>query len=300
MNRITQTSSPVIIGSIGGSGTRVVTKIVSNLGFYLGSDVNKANDNLWFTLLFKRPEWYRQIPTNDKELFRGLSLLSKAMIGRQLPSLAELTVLLTATYDMATADKDVGVGRKLWPLLHAFRLLSATVRASPSHDHQHFTGWGWKEPNSHIYAEYFGKYFKTFKYIHTIRHGADMAFSSNQNQLQMWGPYYDVEVPDSTDAIPKASLKFWARANNKAYSVGQHLGPDKFLAVNFDNLCVCPEVEIDKIIDFLGVNPDSHQRDQLLQIPNVPESLGRYRNHDLNQFDDIDLEAVRSFGFSLR
>ncbi len=299
MNCITQTSSPVIIGSIGGSGTRVVTKIVSNLGFYLGSDVNKANDNLWFTLLFKRPEWYRRILIDDKELFRSLSLLSKAMNGRQLPTLAELTVLLTATYDMVTAEANVGVGRKWWPLRHAFRLLSATVRGSARHDHQCVTGWGWKEPNSHIYVEYFAKYFNALKYIHTIRHGADMAFSSNQNQLRMWGPYYDVEVPESADAIPRASLKYWARANNKAYSVGQHLGPDKFLVVNFDNLCVAPEVEIDKIIDFLGVHPDAHQRNQILRIPKVPASLGRYRDHDLSQFDDVDLETVRSFGFSL-
>jgi hypothetical protein len=32
--------------------------MVLDLGFYRGTDLNRAHDNLWFTLLFKRPEWY--------------------------------------------------------------------------------------------------------------------------------------------------------------------------------------------------------------------------------------------------
>jgi hypothetical protein len=49
-------ASPVIIGGVGGSGTRLIAQMLKELGFYLGSDLNSANDNLWFTLLFKRIE----------------------------------------------------------------------------------------------------------------------------------------------------------------------------------------------------------------------------------------------------
>ncbi len=48
--------SPVAIGGVGGSGTRVVAQLLMKLGFYIGSDLNKANDNLWFVLLFNRIE----------------------------------------------------------------------------------------------------------------------------------------------------------------------------------------------------------------------------------------------------
>lgn len=37
---------PVAIGGVGGSGTRVVAEIVRSLGYYLGGDLNSANDNL--------------------------------------------------------------------------------------------------------------------------------------------------------------------------------------------------------------------------------------------------------------
>ncbi len=48
-------NGPVVIGGVGGSGTRVVAAILSTLGFHLGNDLNESMDNLWTTLLFKRP-----------------------------------------------------------------------------------------------------------------------------------------------------------------------------------------------------------------------------------------------------
>ena len=43
---------PVAIGGVGGSGTRVIAEILIQLGFYIGSDLNSANDNLWFMLTY--------------------------------------------------------------------------------------------------------------------------------------------------------------------------------------------------------------------------------------------------------
>ena len=55
--RSSQTQGPVVIGGVGGSGTRVVVEIMRRLGVYTGSDLNKAGDNKWFTLLCKLPRW---------------------------------------------------------------------------------------------------------------------------------------------------------------------------------------------------------------------------------------------------
>ena len=54
-------SPPLVIGGLGGSGTRVVADIVLAQGWYLGQDLNRAKDNLLFTLLFKRPYWRKQL-----------------------------------------------------------------------------------------------------------------------------------------------------------------------------------------------------------------------------------------------
>ena len=58
---------PVAIGGVGGSGTRLIAQLLREAGFYLGGDLNPALDNRWFTLLFKRPDWYeRTLVPGDK------------------------------------------------------------------------------------------------------------------------------------------------------------------------------------------------------------------------------------------
>jgi hypothetical protein len=51
---------PIAIGGMGGSGTRLVALIFEELDFYLGNELNKAKDNLFFNLLFKRKEILRE------------------------------------------------------------------------------------------------------------------------------------------------------------------------------------------------------------------------------------------------
>ncbi len=51
---------PVIIGGVGGSGTRVIAELLSKIGYYIGNDLNNASDNLLYTLIFKRPNWFRK------------------------------------------------------------------------------------------------------------------------------------------------------------------------------------------------------------------------------------------------
>ena len=52
---IVSEAAPIVIGGIGGSGTRVVTQLLQSLGFDMGSDLNESLDDLGFTALFKRP-----------------------------------------------------------------------------------------------------------------------------------------------------------------------------------------------------------------------------------------------------
>ncbi len=49
----------VAIGGMGGSGTRLIARILVECGIYMGSDLNEALDNLVFTRLFKDPVWFR-------------------------------------------------------------------------------------------------------------------------------------------------------------------------------------------------------------------------------------------------
>lgn len=295
MKKKYELSNPVVVGGVGGSGTRVVAEILSILGFYIGSDLNSAMDNLWFTLLFKRPKWYQKACQDKDKIFTGFRLLSNAMIYRNFPSLPEVKFVLHAVVDIALSGHNYkGAGRGFWPLVRAWKMLTSRQTVLSNH-----IGWGWKEPNTHIYIDYMAEYFDHFKYIHVIRHGLDMAFSKNQQQLYNWGQFYGVEIPKSQSDVPKASLKYWVRANRRVFEIGKQLGNKNFLVVDFDKLCMSPKPEIERIIYFLGIRHSAKALDRVFNIPKRPKSLGRYQDHDLSQFDAADLEVLKTFGCSI-
>lgn len=289
-------NGPVVIGGVGGSGTRVVAKVLSIFGFYIGEDLNDASDNLWYTLLFKRPNWYYTNRDNKRAINTGLALLSHAMTNRGTPSLRELGFLLQALVSMASfGHNHRGDGKGFWSFKRVHRMIVAKNHKDPN-----YIGWGWKEPNSFLLIHYMADFFKSFKYIHTIRHGLDMAFSRNQQQCFNWGLLYGVEIPKSQSELRVASFQYWLRANQHVLQIGEELGNERFLLVNFDDLCKFPKLEIQKIISFLNIRPGREVCQRASDIPKKPESMGRYREHDLSQFGSRDLSALQEFGFTLQ
>jgi len=292
MQQTYKKNGPVVIGGIGGSGTRVVAEILLRFGFYLGDDLTStARDNLWYTLLFVRQNWYYKNRNNKQAIYTGLSLLSKAMITKRIPSPPELEFLRQAVVPLRGS-------RSFRPVIKRFKQ-AWKMPIADSHKELDYVGWGWKEPNSYLLIRDMAEYFDNFKYIHVIRHGLDMAFSGNQRQLFRWGPLYGVEIPKSPSGVPVASLRYWVKANRYALRAGKKLGHEKFLLVNFDQLCKSPESEIQKIISFLKISPSREVYEEALSISKEPESIGRYRDHNLNQFDSDDLSALQRLGFTI-
>jgi len=50
-------------------------------------------------------------------------------------------------------------------------------------------------------------HFDSIKFIHTIRHRVDMAFSKNQRQLRVWRELFGISLTENEH--PWAPLKFW-------------------------------------------------------------------------------------------
>ncbi|HTY13923.1 MAG TPA: sulfotransferase [Candidatus Omnitrophota bacterium] len=285
----------MVIGGLGGSGTRAVASIVGRAGFYLGSDLNDSLDNLWFTLLLKRPRWfYRQNDLNVKSA-TGLSILEKAMKGVPSRSLAEFLFLLNATLEISCFGHDrFGSGKGLWPFIRLFNILRARCPATQ------YRGWGWKEPNSHLFIESMARHFKGLRYIHVIRHGLDMAFSNNRVQLFNWGRHFGVAMPQSQQGVEAAMLDYWIKSNQSAVRTGNRILQNRFLLINFDDLCLKPRETIDKIYRFLDISPiDRNTYVEFCDTFHKPEYLGRYKGRDLSGFTSEQVQAVKGFGFSV-
>lgn len=288
-------SGPIAIGGGGGSGTRLVAEILIQLGFYMGSVLNFANDNLWFTLLFKRPKWFIKNAKRESQIFKGLSIFEKVMNGSFRPRGDEFVFILRAAIEMSLFGHNyLRAGRGLWPL----RQIVAMIR-SQNPDPSRYIGWGWKEPNTHMYIPYLSRHFNNLRYIHIIRHGLDMAYSRNQTQLHSWGDFFGVRVPDSPALLPHALLRYWVESNKRAIALGKELLNKRFLLLNFDELCLNPGQKISMLIDFLGLDTKCVNMDKLMRLPQFPQSAGRYKKYDLSVFDRDEIEAVREFGFTV-
>jgi len=283
-----RTPSPIVIGGVGGSGTRLAAEIVRHSGVHIGADriLNRQLDNLLFTFLFKRPAWFFG-QTGGGEIRSALRVFAGAMTARAMDSPQDLCFAASAAEEYARFEPGYGD----W-LVHVKNLL----RASEA-DLSGRLGWGWKEPNSHIYLDHLCHHFPRLRYIHLIRHGLDMVYSRNQQQARNWGRLVGLSEPQDQEAYPAYTLEYWLRANRRAIGIGaDRLGP-QFLLVRFEELVDRPQAGIERILRFLEIDMHPTLLQELVGLVHRPESIGRYKQHDLAAFSTRQLEEVEQLGY---
>lgn len=265
---------------MGGSGTRLVAHILLELGFYLGSDLNVPLDNLWFTLLFKRPEAMDCSEADFQTLFR---LFEKAMCGRGAFSDAEIQLIRAAAQQSRLHHDSEWLGQRAESLIGA---CEGTARQN--------TRWGWKEPNTHVVLPRLNDVSPEMLYIHVARNGLDMAYSENQSQLRTWGARF-LGV-DSILVTPRLSLKYWVAVHRRVIETGSAMG-SRFLMLNYDRLCADPACELPKLMAFLGIEPSPPQLAGAAELVRPAGGIGRFKAHPENHFDPDDVAFVASMGF---
>ncbi len=279
----------IAIGGIGGSGTRLVASIGMKLGFYMGASLNHALDNLWFTLLFQRPGWFARFPDDD-DIAEALRLFRRAMTTGLSGSMSsrEASLIRGLVHDIEQAALKTGADRKTAEALIASMPPQSAASA----------GWGWKEPNSHIFLPQIAAEFDNLKYIFVIRNGLDMAFSDNTNQIRNWGKYI-CEISIVDEFLNEITmLDYWICANKRAIDIGTNILNNRFLVLNYDKICQKKSTELQKLVDFLKIDSKSNIINNFLSAIKIT-SIGRYKMHDISIFSNQQIETVREFGFDV-
>jgi len=303
-NNFGKFDGPVAIGGVGGSGTRVVTRILIELGYYMGSNViSRSLDNNHFRFLFTFSRLLKKNKDNRRKILRACSVFHKGYGSASYRLAERLLVLECAIKQIFSALNIRGLtGKNKVDRRKNVRKVFAKMKYLYGKDRKdspkQMTGWGWKAPTTHIFLEYLIDYFGEFKYIHVVRHGLDMAFASLLHQLYSWGDYFDVAQPDSDDVLPHALLDYWIKSNQRAIEVDQRRLGDRFMVLNFDRLCLSPRTEIPRLVTFLGLDPAQVDIEKLCALVKVPESMGRYKKH-LAIFSDEEIAAVKRLGFTV-
>jgi hypothetical protein len=288
---------PVVIGGVGGSGTRVVGEIMRRLQVYIGANLNKAGDNKWFTLLCKLPRWDPDPDGPDAtQIRRSLSILEKAMTGVLVPTREDRRAISAVAHRCSdfTKQGDLRDDRsKAW-----LADVTDTLIHSRGQVREDSPLWGWKEPNSHLFLPHLRTYFgDRLRYVHVIRHGIYMAHSRNQAQASRWGSQFGIEGGVSTN--PVRSLDYWIASNGLAIERGRAMPEGTFLLVNHDDLCRSPRVEVRRFVEFLGIETPEETMEELMALPNPPLPLEFTLEQMRLEFGDERLAKVRALGFSL-
>jgi len=252
---------PIVVGGVGGSGTRVVAAALKKVGIFIGDDLNGALDNMLT----------RSVYSGTRERLKSFSM------NRCSYGLASSDYILNYDEEIKNFFQE-GMDKFEREMFAAFN--SQKLRT---------VAWGWKGPPSFNFLELFKDYFGDLRYIHVMRHGVDMAFSNNQNQLLNWGWRYG--LPPSTD--PANSFKYWVCANRQALFDAKRLGIN-FHVVNFDHLCADPTLSFSQMLNFIDITFDPADLIHLVQRPN---SSGRRFKNECNFVDHIAQDALCEFGF---
>ena len=259
-------AAPVVVGGMGGSGTRVIAQLLQSLGFDMGSDLNESLDDLSFTALFKRPSlWPLQdhLPQLDEAL--DLYLTGKGQKSASWTSQADHEERIGLLLDSIRGTDEWIEAGELDTRMGFLNTPSAAKQK-----------WGWKEPNTHVVLPFLLAALPNMKYIHVTRHGLDMAYSSNQTQLKVWGPHF-LQRPVEADSADE-SLAFWCAVHERLTRLRQ-LGETQIFILPFESLFENADLVLTRLCNFLG-EPEALKAALTAMLTlQKPNSIGRYRDH---------------------
>ena len=242
------------VGGLGGSGTSLVAATLRDHNIHIGNTLNRSLDNLFFSLLFRRPSWFIEFPSNAV-IVEAIDIYIRNMLCStgefDLPSDEAYVNSLIESEDTTLYSKEE------WQSHIQTQLRENQRRSTTS------SIWGWKEPNTHIYIDQLNHYNEKMKYIHVVRDGIYMMNSRNKNQLEMWKRKFNLEnTIDST--ISLAALRYWITANRQAIDYGIENLKNRFYLLDYDIFCKQTEQEAINLLSFLDAPINAETINQLV------------------------------------
>ncbi|QTL02433.1 sulfotransferase [Aquabacter sp. L1I39] len=261
-------AQPVIaVGCIGGSGSRAVARIIQSMGYYIGDDLNAEMDNLWFTLLFKRPSILLESTADLEFLYH---MFRQRMSHGTLASDTFDTVLKPLTFNPRPP--------------HPAEWLNQRRLSFLDESGRHEDKIAWKEPNTHVIIDRLLNIDPSLSYIHITRDGLDMAYSSNMNQLQLWGPIF-MNRPISVQ--PRDALSYWVCVERRMRRLKTQY-PDRILIIRYEDLVLRPLDIIPRLASFCQADEGICVND-LSRLVIKPDTIGRSKTYDLSAFLEDDV-----------
>lgn len=302
--KIKHTKQPyVVIGGVGGSGTRLIAMMLSGLGLNIGSNLNEPLDNNVFVYLFRRVQTL-EVKKNKKLFKTYLSILRKTFCETkehftedEIKIIEELSHIKPQGVTLKWLEKQCGLIQKMvndGPLKDGIETIE-DIRNKFQLEQPLEGKWGWKAPNSHVIMKELMNAYPKMKYIMVVRNGLDMAYSDNQGQLALWGPvlFNKKELRKGWEKSPRLSLKYWCMVHQR---ILQDSKGKNFLWLDYDQLCMNPDKYLPILFDFLEISHDYIE--SVKPMIKISSGIGRYKEHN-DKFDQEDIDFVKELGYDV-
>jgi hypothetical protein len=158
--------------------------------------------------------------------------------------------------------------------------------------------WGFKNPRGILLLAFYNEMFPRMKFIHLVRDGRDMAFSSNQKQVERYAEMV-IEQRLHAAPLPVRSIAMWSKVNLEARRFGEDKMKGRYLCIRFEDLCARPRENVTAIFDFLET-PGAKLEEAIREVA-PPKSIGRWREQNPALLPDIlreGREALAVFDYS--
>jgi hypothetical protein len=244
----------VIIGAVGGSGTRVFARLVRMAGVFMGSALNYAEDSE--PIMEFHSTWLRRYLESGGKLSGAEREAAEAEVRQRLVE----------------------------------HLAGHAETGRP---------WGVKVPRNILLLRFWDELFPVFRFIHVVRNGLDMAYSSDRNQLNMVGDLV-LGQTERQQPLPLQAIAYWQRVNVAAADFGErHLGR-RYLRVRFEDVCTSPERVCAELFEFVGATYGAGHATAASEEVDIPLTIGRWRDHpaaEVHELMAVGQVALRRFGY---
>jgi len=286
---------PVIVGCVGGSGSRVVAEVLHRSGCFMGKNLNHACDNMDFAYcLVGRRAWLRKkfpFETGDAGARAAIGLFEKLYFKQPL-SLAEKWRFARIGLDYLRPSalrllRTRTAGQRTRSAAGLLAGQSGTLGV----EGRSFRRWGFKLPGSMLMLNVLLDAYPQMKFVHVVRDGRDMALSGNQKMMTHYAALFGIEQEYSLER----SFELWRRMNTWARELyTRRMAAGDVLAVQFEALCRNPREQIDRLVAFAGLPAVSDE--SIYAIPRVIDSIGRWQAQAA-RFESLDRQVLEQFGY---
>jgi len=269
---------PCVVSAIGGSGTRLVAKILIEHNVYLGACFNRALDNLWFNFLMTGVEPFSQSP----EVIDRLSLFMKRMYEPAAWSIKDIQEVTRIRKALIEEGIDVDG-------MNTYRAPYGTLTMPPQEPELHRQDrLGWKLPWSYLFADEIFKLLPGAKMLFVMRNPLDLAYSRNQNQLVRFGKYFG---HDADKASPGDRLSFYLGVFDYVLSLSAKY---RVSMIKFEDIIRNTKQTVSEMGEFFNIAFDLNQVQDLVTDPGT---IDRYKKFPMQDFDSKDLSRLGDFGY---